>query len=123
MGRELSWHEKRELHKIDQLADVRWDEEQHVWVLYWDNIRICCLYHSDGSNMVELCLDEVRDILARNDNYKDGPERVKTMRRRAADAKANAARRQELMMEESIREAEAVARNQMNGCPLQVSMV
>ncbi len=123
MGRELSWHEKRELHNIDQLADVRWDEEQHVWVLYWDNVRICCLYHSDGSNMVELCMDEVRDILARCDNYKDGPERVKAMKRRAADAKANAARRQELMMEESIREAEAVAKNQMQGCPLQVSMV
>ena len=122
MSRELSWYERRELHSIDPLADVRWDEEKHIWVLYWDNVRICCLYHSDGSDMVQLCMDEVRDILARCDNYKDGPERLKAMRRRAADVKSRAALRQERLMEESIREAEAVAHNQLHGCPLQVCM-
>ena len=49
--RETPWYISKAIHARDPLADVRWDDRLHVWVLYWDNVRICALFHADGSDM------------------------------------------------------------------------
>ena len=110
----------RRLREKDPLATIKWDMEIHRWCLLWDNQRICALFHDDGSDMLELCWDEISGILDKYDNYKDGPERIANMRKVSANAKRKAELRAEKLREESIREAERVSRTLQNGCPLQV---
>lgn len=104
----------------DPLARIFWDQEIHKWVLEWDGVRICTLFHSDGADMIELCWDEISDMLDKFDNYKDGPERIAAIRKVAANARRKAECRAERMREESMREAERIAKVQSSGCPLQV---
>ena len=118
MNREAPWHVVKGLHEIDAKADVRWDDMMHNWFLYWDGQRICGLFHRDGSNMLELVLDEIRDLLDTSDNFKDGPDRVRRMRRRAEEARSRAELRKELMIEESIRESERMFRRHASGAPV-----
>ena len=118
--REVPADIERRLKDKDPLAKIYWDMEIHQWVLYWDGVRICTLFHSDGSDMMELCWDEISTMLDRFDNHKDGPERITAIRQTAANARRKAALRAEVMQEESMREAERVTRVQQSGCPLQV---
>lgn len=120
--RTAPWHIVKGLHELDEKADVIWDEITHNWVLYWDNQRICGLFHADGTNMLELNLDEIKTILDRSDNFKDGPERVRRMRSNAAEAKSRANLEHERMIENSCRESEKMVRRKFQGAPIQVSM-
>ena len=106
--RDVPDHIRRRLKERDPLASVVWDDRSHVWVLYWDGVRICQLFHEDGSDMVELCLDEILDIMGRYDNSNDGPERLARMRRSAANARARAEERKQQLVEESMRESSKV---------------
>lgn len=110
----------RRLRAKDPLAKIEWDQEIHRWILYWNGRRICALFHEDGSDMMELCWDEISGMLDRFDNYKDGPERIASMRKAASEAKRKADIRAEYLRDEAEREAERVTRTQLNGCPLQV---
>ena len=118
--REVPAEIARRLHDKDPLARVFWDMEIHRWVLEWDGVRICTLFHEDGTDMMELCWDELSGLLDRFDNYKDGPERIASIRKVAANAKRKAALNAERKIDESMREAEEVAKVQRTGCPLQI---
>jgi hypothetical protein len=104
----------------DPLARIFWDQEIHKWILVWDGVRICALFHSDGADMIELCWDEISGLLDKFDNFKDGPERFAAICKVAANARRKAEQRAETLKEESMREAESVARTLQRGCPLQV---
>lgn len=117
--REVPFQIAMKLHEKDADADIFWDQDLHKWVLTWKNRRICTLFHEDGSDMMELCLDEITALLDRFDNHKDGPERVARMRAVAVDAKRKAALRAEFAEQESMREGERVHRNMAHGCPAQ----
>ena len=118
--RELPVEIARRLKAKDPLARIFWDQDIHKWVLEWDGVRICALFHSDGTDMVELCWDEISDMLDKFDNYKDGPERIAAIRTVAANARRKAEIQAQLRQEESMREAERIAKVQKSGCPLQV---
>ena len=118
--REVPWHISKAIHARDPLADVRWDDRLHVWVLYWDNVRICALFHADGSDMQEICVDEVLDIMGRYDNYNDGAERLASIQRTAHSARYKAHQRQLQMMEDSEREAGSVHKTLTQGVSPQI---
>lgn len=117
--REVPCHIAKALHDKDPDVNIHWDQDVHRWALTWKNQRICTLFHEDGSDMIELCLDEITSFLDRFDNRKNGPERVNGMRAVAANARRKALLRAELEEQESLREAERVHRNMVNGCPAQ----
>lgn len=104
----------------DPLVKISWDQSIHRWVLWWDGQRICTLFHTDGTDMMELVSDEIIEILDRFDNYKNGPERFSRMRAVAENARRKSEELEKIRMEESIRESEKVSRNISSGCPLQV---
>lgn len=110
----------RRLHARDPLVDVQWDERSHVWTLYWDNQRICSLFHADDTPMIELCVDEILDIMGRYDSWEDGPRRIDRVRIAATEAKRKAAMRKELLMEESMKEGENIMEVARRGANPQV---
>ncbi len=118
--RETPWYISKAIHARDPLADVRWDDRLHVWVLYWDNVRICALFHADGSDMQELCVDEILDIMGKYDNYNDGAERLAAIRRTAANAKYKAEQRKRQIIEETERETHSMCRTLTRGANPQV---
>ena len=110
----------KRLRSKDPLASIRWNMEVHKWELLWDGKVICALFHEDGTDMMELCWDEICAFLDRFDTYKDGPERIANMRKASINARKKAMLRAESLQEESMREAEKVSRTLLRGCPLQV---
>ena len=82
-----------EIHKRDPKADIVWDDRLHVWKLYWDGQPICALSHDDGTDMLELCLDEILDFMASCDNWRNGQDRIRAMRRAAESRKRRIAAR------------------------------
>lgn len=107
--RALPDHIRKAVHDRDPKADVVWDDRLHVWFLVWDGQRICALSHDDGTDMIEPCADEILAFMAACDNWKDGPDRIKAMRRATSERKRRLAARQEAIAEESRREARNVA--------------
>lgn len=120
--REVPWDVRRELHSRDPEADVFWDAEIHRWVLSWRKRRVCVLFHEDGTDMLELCASEILGLLDRFDNFKDGPDRLKAMRRVAADARHRAEIRREFAEQESMREAERMAKSIAAGPKVQIEI-
>lgn len=118
--RDVPDHITKAIHDRDPLASVKWDDCQHTWILYWDGVKICNLFHADGKDMIELCVDEILDIMGRYDNYNDGMERIKAMRRSASEAKRKAEERKKIMIEESMKETEKVTDVMVNGVSPQV---
>lgn len=106
--REVPWDVLKAVHDKDPLVSIAWDQEIHKWMLSWDGQRICALFHEDGSDMMELNASEILSLLDRFDNFKDGPDRIRKMRQRSADARKKAALREEFRIQESMREAERV---------------
>lgn len=118
--RDVPSHIAKAIRDRDPLAEIRWDDSIHCWILYWDNQRICSLFHEDGNDMLEPCADEILSIMGRYDNYNDGRERIRAMRRSSAEARRKADERKKVMMEESMRESEKVADVMLNGVSPQV---
>ncbi len=113
--RDVPDHVAKAIRARDPLASVKWDDASHVWVLDLDGGRICQLFHVDGTDMLELCVDEILDIMGRYDNTNDGPERIARMRRSAANARAKAEERKQQLVEESMRESSQVTDVLLNG--------
>ena len=118
--RTLPDHIKKIIHARDPKADVKWDDRLHVWYLYWDGQPICALSHDDGTDMIEPCADEILNFMATCDNWNDGPERVKAMKRAAANRKRRIAERNAAMAEEARREAEKAGKVFISGVSPQV---
>jgi hypothetical protein len=106
--RELPRHVEQAVKARDPLASVVWEEKRHVWALEWDGVRICDLFHSDDTPMVEACVEEILGAMGRYDNWQDGPERLEAITRNAMAAKAKARERAEILKEEARRESEKV---------------
>ena len=106
--RQVPWDILAAVHEKDPLVDISWDQEIHKWILFWDSQRICALFHEDGSDMMELNTGEILSLLARFDNFKDGPDRIRKIRQHAANARDKARIRAELRQQESLREAERI---------------
>lgn len=118
--RTLPDHIAKAIHARDPKADVRWDERLHVWYLFWDNQPICALSHDDGTDMIEPCTDEILNFMASCDNWQDGPERVRAMKRAASDRKRRISERNAARFEEARREAGKAVKVFLGGVSPQV---
>ena len=107
--RELPQHIEQAVKARDPLASVVWEEKRHVWALEWDGVRICDLFHSDDTPMIEPVVEEILGIMGRFDNWQDGPERLEAISRNAENAKRKARERAEILAEEARRESEKVS--------------
>lgn len=118
--RTLPDHVRKAVKARDPKADVVWNERLHVWYLMWDGQPICALSHDDGTDMLEPCTDEILAFMAACDNWNDGPERIKAMRRAAAERKRRLAERQMALVEDLKEEGRKVGNVFKNGVSPQV---